>query len=424
MEAKLNGNPRLARVLGRTLFLLLAVFLSGTGVGLALWLKPEPYSDWLYYWMAAGDPSRYERGGLGLWLLAVPKAAGLGPVVSSLLLNLTSAWCVLWMGWRSDHTRWHGFALLVAIYLLLIAPFLGVVQLDLVAATMLGSACCLVLQPTGRRRVLGMCLAVALVAAAVSTKPQYALTLWTLLGLLMLPILFWTKGSSAIRPLLIVLLAGSLLGFGIDSGLRAASGRTEAIRTNSAVTLYGGLLVSRIERCGYWSVEAAEAAKADLDKPLAVAVRDRLATKPFSHWVSIMRCKLPEIMQPPPYALYWLVESPNIRARIDADPYRTEIDARYRRALGMERRVYGGLTLLILLTCAGTSVLAWRRGERALALLPSLWILSFWAVHLVFEIQGRYFLGMFLIAPMLCTVVLRGKSSHGDITDKVPARLK
>jgi hypothetical protein len=287
-----------------------------------------------------------------------------------------------------------------------------VVQLDLLAAAMLGAACCLVLQTTGAKRVLEMGLAIAMTAVAVSTKPQYALTLWMLLGLLVLACLLLDKRSEGMKALLLVLLAGSMLGFGIDNGLRSFSGRTQAIRTNSAVTLYGGLLVSRIEGCGYWSVEAAEAAKADLHKPLAIAVRDRLMAKPLSHWISIIRCKLPQIVRPPPYALYWLVESPNIRARIEADPYRDEIEARYRRALDLERRVYGYLTVLILLACITSSVLAWRRGERVLALLPSLWIVSFWMVHLVFEIQGRYFLGMFLIAPMLCALVLRGGPSR------------
>lgn len=397
-----NPQPTLEQML----FASVAVALVGLSTSLALWLGPEPHSDWLYYWTAAGDPSRYERGGLGLWLLAVPKAFGLGPVVAALLLNVPSALVVLWLAWRSDEARWRWLALLVAGYLLLITPYAGLVQLDLLAATLLALAFCLLLQPA-RPRTFNIVLAVMMVAVAVSTKPQYALILWVMLGLLALPWLLWRKRSSAVPALLAVLLVGSLLGFGIDNGLRLMSGRSEAIRTTSAVTLYGGLLVSRIQGCGYWSVEAAEAAKADLHKPLAVAVRDRLSAKPPSHWWSIVRCKLPQIVRPPPYALYWLVESPNIRARIDADPRRDQINARYHRAVWLEQRAYAWLTALILLACLVGGVQAWRRGARLLALLPSLWILSFWVVHAVFEIQGRYFLGMFLIAPMLCALVMR-----------------
>lgn len=391
----------------RIIFWLVAAILAGLGAGLALWFQPQPHSDWLYYWQAAGDSSRYERGGLGLWLLALPKAAGLGPVASSLMLNLVAAWIALWTAWRSDRTGCHVFALLVSAYLLLITPFFGVAQLDLVAATMLGVGCSVMLQPTRKRQVLCTGLAIAMVAGAVSTKPQYALTLWALLGLLAVPCLAWRWRFQAIKPLLGVLLAGSLVGFGIDNGLRSFSGRAEAIRTSSAVTLYGGLLVSRIEGCGYWSVEAAQAAKVDLSKPLVIAVRDRLAAKPISHWVSIIRCKLPQIVRPPPFALYWLVESPNVRARIEASPRRDEINAGYRHAIRLEQICYAWLTALVLLACPVIGFLAWRSGERLLALIPSFWVLSFWVVHLVFEIQGRYFLGMFLIAPILCALVMR-----------------
>jgi hypothetical protein len=104
------------------------------------------------------------------------------------------------------------------------------------------------------------------------------------------------------------------------------------------------------------------------------------------------------------------VESPNVRARIEADAMRDEINTRYRQAIRAERILYGWLTAMILLASAVTCALAWRRGGRLLALLPVFWVLSFWIVHLVFEIQGRYFLGMFLIVPILCALVLRGVS--------------
>lgn len=40
-------------------------------------------------------------------------------------------------------------------------------------------------------------------------------------------------------------------------------------------------------------------------------------------------------------------------------------------------------------------------------MLPALWLLGFWSVHTVFEIQGRYFLGLFVLAPLLCATVMR-----------------
>ena len=399
------------RLLGsRALFGLEVAAVLAIGILLALWLQPEPHSDWAYYWAAAGDATRYERGGAGLWLLAVPKALGWSPVVAALSLNSLAAIALLLVARALDPTAIRCFGLLAALYLLLITPFMGIVQLDMLAAAQLAVGLWLLARPPANwSNRAAFAAAVAMIAAGVSTKPQYALTLWALLGLFAAAWLLLRRRSPTMSPLLLAaLLAGSMSGFAIDYGLRAASGRSEAIRTNSAVTLYGGLLVSSAgPGCGYWSVHAAQAAKADLHKPLHEAVLDRLAAKPADHWAAIVGCKLPEIVRPVPYALYWLVESPNIRARINANPNKHEIDAAYRRVLRWERRAYRALTLATLLTSMIVCGVLWRRGTPLLALLPALWIASFWAVHIVFEIQGRYFLGMFVLAPAFCAIAWR-----------------
>lgn len=413
MEAT-HWKAKLERLLAsRGLFVIELALILALGAGLALWLSPEPHSDWAYYWAAAGDASRYERGGVSLWLLAAPKTLGWSPVASALLLNLTSAAVMLWVSRAADTTRGRWFALLVALYLLLITPFAGIVQLDLVAATQMATGLWLVMTPPAGRKWVGRIgLASVMVTAGVATKPQFALTLWAMLGLVM--ILWWPLRRSSppvFRVVIGTMLIGSVAGFLVDSGLRAVSGRAEAIRTNSAVTLYGGLLVSNTgQGCGYWSVEAAKAAKGDLGKPLQYAILDRLSAKPMAHWASVVKCKLPQILRPPPYALYWLVESPNIRARIDADPRRDAINSSYNRALHWERKAYGALTLIILLTTLATCVHVWR-GTPLLGMLGVAWIASFWLVHLIFEIQGRYFLGMFLLAPLICALSTRNVRS-------------
>ncbi|MDH5822806.1 hypothetical protein QFW77_07335 [Luteimonas sp. RD2P54] len=386
--------------------------LMGLGTWLALWWQPAPHSDWGYYWAAAGDVAAYERGGLSLWLLAVPKALGWSPVASALALNLPAATAALGLAWHVDPTRWRVFAQLTAAYLLLITPFFGIVQLDLISAAQLGLGMWLAFGPgLSLPFRIRLPLAAVAIAFAVSTKPQYALVVWALvpmaLALMILRRGHPRAGASAIYG---VLLAGSLLGFATDMAMRQASGRTEQIRTSSAVTLYAGLLVSsdrRDERCGYWSVAAAQAARQDLDRSMLVAARDRLSARPLEHWISVVACKAPQIVSPPPYALYWLIESPNIRARIDTRQDRERLQERYLRALGLEQLAYRALTLTILIACGWTAARSRRAAAPPRAWLPVLWILAFWVVHTVFEIQGRYFLGMFLLAPLLCGLVLR-----------------
>lgn len=387
------------------------VVLSVVGIWLATTWQPAPHSDWLYYWKAAGHADLYRRGGFGLWLLAIPKLMGLPPVACALALNLPATAAILALAYRSDQTRWKVFAQMVAAYLLLITPYFGIVQLDQLAAACVAAAFWLLLDPAIRMSAaLRVCAAIVALTVGVSTKPQYALVLWTLCGLLVASWAVIRVARRTRRAALVlagVLVLGACTGFAADVGLRRLGGHSESMRTSSAVTLYGGLLVSSTgQRCGYWSVEAAQAAKADMGRPLADAVLGRLAAQPLSHWAAVVACKWPQVMRPPPYALYWLIESPNVRTRIDAGPQRSAIESTYQRALRVERRLYRWLTLLIMLACVFT-VVRLRSGLSHRVALPILWIGSFWAVHAVFEIQGRYFLGMFLLAPILCALAFR-----------------
>ncbi|GAB1406369.1 hypothetical protein MASR1M8_02880 [Thermomonas brevis] len=180
-----------------------------------------------------------------------------------------------------------------------------------------------------------------------------------------------------------VMATASAAGFFVDMSLRQFGGRGETLRTSSAVTLYGGLLTSSTEAgCGYWSLQATDAAKSDIDKPLPEAIASRLAQKPLGHWVSVMKCKAPEILHPPAYALKWLMESPNVRdRRMEAGQGPGE--SNYRWLLRIESAIYGVFTLLILFSVAVTCVLLWRKGKRALGMVGVLWVASFWLVHLV-----------------------------------------
>ena len=380
--------------------------IAAVACALALTLDPAPHSDWAYYWRAAGLADQYQRGGVGLWMLAIPKELGLSPASSALSINLSSSALLLWLAYRADTWLWRPFAQIVAFYLFLITPFFGIVQLDLLAAALQSAAFFLLLQPyRGKEANLTKPTAAAaflLVMSAVSTKPQLALVLWAMLFLMLL--LRWClrgRWRPPVGTALLVLLLGSLAGFALDYAMRTGSGRTDTMRTSSAVTLYGGLLVSGTAKgCGYWSVEAAEAAKADMDKPLVAAIGDRLSARPISQWLEVIGCKVPQILIPPSYALYWLVESPNIRAAVEGHPDRERAEEIYRRGLVVERLLHSA-AVLIILTMTGIGFALRVGSQPSTAALAPLWILSFWAVHAVFEIQGRYFLPMLLLTPLL-----------------------
>jgi hypothetical protein len=391
--------------------------ITALGIALAFWWRPAPHSDWGYYWSAAGTASAYERGGLSLWLLALPKALGWSPVACALALNLPAATVALLLAWHADPTRWRILAHATAGYLLLITPFFGIVQLDLIAAAQLGTGVWLAAsQARHGSQLPRVALAIVAIALAVSTRPQYALVLWVFVPLTAL--LLAVRGRPGARVFLVqgILVAGSLVGFATDMAMRQASGRTDEIRTSSAVTLYAGLLVSSdrwSERCGNWSPSAAAAAREDLDRPMLHAVADRLAARPASHWASVVACKVPQIVSPPPYALYWLFEAPNVRERIERRPDRDRVQAAYRTLRRIENVAYRGLCLAILAACVLTALRLLRRGDR-LGWLPLAWVSGFWMVHAVFEVQGRYFLGLYLLAPLWCALALRAVASSAE----------
>lgn len=387
----------------------MVILVSGAAFSLA-W-APEPHSDWLLYWHSAGDPGTYERGGLGLWLLAFPKALGVAPHIAALWLNLPAAAWLCALAYRVDRTRFRIFAQLTAGYLLLISPYFGVVQLDLVGAAFLATGLWALLGelPARRGHASRVGIAVVAIAVAVSTRPQYALVLWALIGLLAVG---WFVGQrwNLHRLALVVagLLVGSVAGFGVDMGLRLASGNTEQIRTSSAVTLYAGLLASsdsRADRCGQWTPEAAQAARDDMHLPLASAIYQRLVSHPPMHWAKVLGCKAPQIVSPPAYALYWSLESPNVVAAREKREDGGRFEAQYAAATKWEKRVVRLLGVAILIACACSAWRGWQARSLIPALLPLAWVAAFWLVHMVFEIQGRYFLGLYVVAPLLCAMV-------------------
>ncbi len=393
-----------------------AFVLVVASASLAFALRPEPFSDWLYYWVAASDLDRYERGGAMLLLVSMLRPLGWSAHATMLALNVPAALSILFMSRRIDPTPGKWLAHIVAGYLLLLTPYFGLVQLDLLAAACLAAAWVLLMgapeRGMGRWRKV---LAVLAGAAAVSTRPQFLLVLSTL-SLLMALVWGVTRGNGRrdIPGLMALLMLGVLSGFLLDSGLRAGAERSAALRTNSSVTLYSGLLASSTSypECGQWSEEATATMRSDLGKPLSRAVLDRLGNRPVSHWGAIMACKARQIVMPPAFAWWWLHASPRVGAHMQEGLPTASPDLARLVTFG-EAWSYRLMTLVIYLYAILTLVRYVR--VDALAWLPVAWIGAFWCVHLVFEVQGRYFLSTLLLVPLLCAWVMRRRSPalHG-----------
>ncbi len=375
---------------------------GGLGAWLAVAFAPEPVSDWKYYWTAAGAARLYERGGAALSVVGLLKATGLPPHLAMLIPNTVAAGTVLWATRAVDPSRGKWLAHLVAAYLLLLAPYLSLVQLDLMAAAFLAGGVWAIARPApGRYCPWLVGGAILLVAAAVSTRPQLLLVSMVLALFLTAIWLVQRRDSGPLPVLVPVLLAGALLGFVADSALRAQANRSSAVRTTSAVTLYSGLLVSSTQfpGCGHWSSSATAAMRADLGKPLHVAVLDRLQSRPLRHWGGVLGCKMSHIVLPRAFAWYWLTSAPN------AMPATTQRQQRsFHRVVLVEFWLHRGLTLVLYAVALGVAIRS--RLPAADRMLPLLWLASFVVVHMVFEVQSRYFLAMLLLLPLMSSLGL------------------
>ena len=337
----------------------------------------------------------------------------LAPYAVMLLINLASALVILAIAYRADGRRIGLASALVYAYLLAITPYFAVVQFDLSATALLCAGFgFLALDAPAARRPWVILAATLLVAGAVSSRPQFLLVLLVFAALVTAAAAFarGTGSASRRRAMLAAgaLLAATLLGFAADSALRSGAGRAEAVRTNSGVTLYAGLLSSETSppTCGHWSPEATRDARADAHLPLVEAVSARLRAEPSTHWIAVVQCKSGAIALPGAYALSWSLGSPNVAERFSAQGEDRHLQAAAPYLYRVEHLGYYALTLLIYAAALIASVQRARQHRWLWALLPVLWVASFWLVHSVFEIQARYFLSLFVVLPLL-------SASHG-----------
>ncbi|HEL4807557.1 TPA: hypothetical protein UN084_003108 [Stenotrophomonas maltophilia] len=373
----------------------------------AWWLAstflPAPISDWEYYWYAASALDDYHRGGLALLLLAAPKALGLSPWLSALLLNVAAVFCLAMACNHLDRSRHRLPTVLLWLYLCLLVPYAGIVQLDMLSAAALAIAIV-----SGRAFLLGAdrrgaALMVLALVFATSTRTQYSLVLLAFVALLA-PFTLLRPRRARWTWLLCLVAVGAVLGGVVDSAWRSKAGNAGSFRTGLGVTLYNGLLTSSTDAatCGAWSPGGTQAAAEDLHLSLPQAVRNRLAAQDSGHWLKVVECKTRMIVLAQPYAWYWFSDAPVAKDKLAAHPF---FASRMGELTQWYDRVYKIARTLILLLVMVTVFLAVRRRALLDAAIPLAWLVSFWCVHVALEIQGRYFLGMLLLAPLLCAAV-------------------
>ncbi|HEL4807556.1 TPA: hypothetical protein UN084_003107 [Stenotrophomonas maltophilia] len=204
-----------------------------------------------------------------------------------MLLNSVVAGWMLFAADRLDSTRHRVPTLLIVAYLMLLAPFASIVQVDMVAAGWLIAAIWFGKRLAAQGGLANAVWTVVFLGLTGATRTQYFLVFLAMAGILLPCKILLTGGARRLLLTLAgLLLLGAGLGATLDFASRSLAGNSGQLRTGLGVTLYMGLLSSSSSSnwCGGWTPEASAMA-------LPVAVAKRFQEKEASHWLDVVLCK-------------------------------------------------------------------------------------------------------------------------------------
>ena len=374
---------------------------------LAILYPPKPGGDWAYYWDLATNPGMYRRGGLSVFLFSPFKLIGFPPWLAALAINVSIGWLFILALARIGDSRGMLATILAVLYLYTLAPFAGIVQLDMMAALWALVALLIAVSAIQKGSRIRYCLSIACLAMAASTRTQYALVL-IVMASLVVPFALGCRRAKRRRLLAVTaaLMLGGGAGLALDSTLRAVAGNAEDFRDGVGVVIYTGLLTTADSGpwCGGWTPAALQAAKEDKALDFTDAMRMRLKARPLGEYGNVISCKSGRIFFFEPFALYWLQSSRMEQQGGGASEAAWQRLERWQPAYDRFFSVVRGALWVYLIGFVAFSI---ARRNLLGAVLPAVWIIAYWCVHSVLEVQGRYFLGMAWLIPGLCLIAYR-----------------
>jgi hypothetical protein len=375
------------------------------GVWGALTFRPAPFSDFLYYWQAAGDFHQYHKGA-GLLLLYAPfRAFDVPPLYAAVVINTFSFLALSWALMLPRAFRMKGPAaqLLGTLLVLPVATWFvgmfGIVNSDVphVALVALGVRLIGGFANRPASWLLGG-TAVAVLALGLSMRLQSVVVI----GVAVLVYCGISYGLRQRPPwhLVIVVSAALFAALALEYGFRAPSARTDG-HLSARAALYTGFIATEPgDWCGGWTMDAVARARAELSLPLVEVLKRRAADRSLSQMLALIRCKLLRYLGFTDFSVYWLENSldPSVARR----PGIHERLSRLRSLEALAGSFVKWATVLAL-AALGLRVCAERISRREAVLAASApWLLAllFLASHSVLEIQPRY-----LIEPVIFCLV-------------------
>ncbi len=428
--------------------------------GTAAVFRPEPVSDFLYYWMIAETPSLYHKGGVVGWLFSPFKALGIAPYWAAAMLNgcfaVLAIFAVLPAVERERRidAAWLSGAAAVLLAILAAAPASALVATDLMAFNTFAIGMSMLMR-VGRRSSGGIAVgAVAALALSASLRPIYA-PLMVVSGVSLMLIRYeidlpgrgaahWRGRllSAGMGVLIVVggLLAANLIEKGLLSQSQTAQYAQGVVR---AVVAIGHDMGDGRDTCGAWSESRARFGLEKRAEPLVPFILERQKEVGWRLLPALYACKVSRILGFRDWFGAWLQGSLRYSqdkiladsmgvdvAMIDEAARQSHVNRSLAQMQAYEMRAaeyakisrWIGLVLqvvILLFLALSTRALArdrsWVFGLCALAvsLLPAGVLIGLHAIF--FEVQARYAYPIWVLPAVFMMLILKAASGGRPI---------
>lgn len=416
--------------------------------------RPEPVSDFLYYWMIADQPALYHKGGVVGWLFAPAKWFGISPYWSAALLNGAFAIVALYAVVPPRHLA-NGRTLsalsvigtaVVVLAVLAAAPATPLVATDLMAfCAFVGGLGALMCASGGSGRA---CVAAAILGFGVSVSLRQVYAPVILICAVALPLIQHeihakTKTANRWKGRLTAVGFGVLIAFG---GVVAAGLAERTLLRHSDTAQYGAGVVRAViaighdmgdgaTTCGAWSENRARFGLDNRAEPLVPFIWERQREVGWRNLPALYGCKISRLLGFRDWFAAWLQASREyspdriLAASMGVDVSVADGAARLshverseaqKRAFAHRANAYamasGWIGGLLQITVLGFLAISYvevaRMRSRAFGLLAlvvaTLPTLVLIALHgMLFEVQPRYAFPIWLLPPVCMILILR-----------------
>lgn len=366
--------------------------------------KPEPISDFYFYWLSVEDLSTYYKGGL-LFLLYLPfRALSISAYWSAFIVNSLLYLGLSYILWLKAKTKLQ----LICTFTLLLcgiwfAGFIPIVNSDIPTIIFILLSIKIYIEAIQRRKKILYLISFFCMVIALTMRSLFLFSFLLLFFSLLLLYVFGKSKKKNLKNFLFFLFLSITFSFIINWGLELQSNNYEEIQIHKRITFYTGLIESHeTERCGRWTIEGREATKNDLEKPMSQILISEYKSIGIKKAKNIILCKWENyLFNHNQSTVGWLRAHLNQNDKKNLITKNSNILRDWDYIEGFSVRILKILSTFFFLKFLYEFNKKSKLQKSVFFSLSSV-LLFFFIVHTIMEIQPRY-----LISPIIfCLVVL------------------